>query len=82
MAITIRTALKGGAFRACPDLAEECALYLVITREARNLLLFKPGAIHRKRQIPHGLKAGSDDNSGRVTQTLHKQPFVPQGFSQ
>ena len=39
---------------------------IVITSEARNLLLFAPG----KQQIPHGLKAVRDDNS-EIAKTGH-----------
>jgi hypothetical protein len=37
---------------------------IVITSEARNLLLFVPGTTAgEEQQIPHGLKAVRDDNS-------------------
>jgi hypothetical protein len=36
---------------------------IVITSEARNLLLFAVGTMLREQQIPHGLKAVRDDKS-------------------
>ena len=38
---------------------------VVITSEARNLLLLALETVGRKQQIPHGLKAVRDDNQNR-----------------
>jgi hypothetical protein len=58
-------------FSALEKLRDQCMVFgihglfwgIVITSEARNLLLFVPRtAAGEKQQIPHGLKAVRDDN--------------------
>jgi hypothetical protein len=46
---------------------------VVITSEARNLLLLALERPLRKQQIPHGLKAVRDDNSNSRSRTLLMQ---------
>src|ERR1039458_2627952 len=62
------------------------ALEIVITSEARNLLLFGPGATAGEKQIPHRLKSVRDDNSkitclagtlGRLRSWKARTPWPP-----
>jgi hypothetical protein len=49
---------------------------VVITSEARNLLLLALERSLRKQQIPHGLKAVRDDNSKSQSRTLLMQHSI------